>query len=84
MKIGLDAAWLASKRIVDRIILVTADSDFIPAMSLHGVRVCRLFGHLGSSNGEAGAKRTRGRTSNRYLSLIFVTPRSACRSKMRS
>jgi uncharacterized LabA/DUF88 family protein len=32
MKIGLDVAWLSSKRIGDRIILVTADSDFIPAM----------------------------------------------------
>ncbi len=32
IKIGLDVAWLASKRIVDRIILVTGDTDFIPAM----------------------------------------------------
>lgn len=32
MKIGLDVAWLASKSIVERMILVTADSDFIPAM----------------------------------------------------
>lgn len=32
MNIGLDVAWLASKRLVDRIILITADSDFIPAM----------------------------------------------------
>ncbi len=32
MKIGLDVAWLASKRVVERIILVTGDSDFIPAM----------------------------------------------------
>lgn len=32
MKIGLDIAWLASKRIVDRLILVTADSDFVPAL----------------------------------------------------
>lgn len=32
MKIGLDVAWLSSKRIVDRIILATGDSDFIPAM----------------------------------------------------
>ena len=32
MKIGLDIAWLASKRIVERIVLVTADSDFVPAM----------------------------------------------------
>jgi len=32
MKIGLDIAWLATKRIVDKVILVTADNDFIPAM----------------------------------------------------
>jgi uncharacterized LabA/DUF88 family protein len=32
MRIGLDVAWLASNRIVQRIILVTGDSDFIPAM----------------------------------------------------
>lgn len=32
IKIGLDVAWLASKHIVDRIILVTGDSDFVPAM----------------------------------------------------
>lgn len=32
MKIGLDVAWLSSKNIVDRLILVTADSDFVPAM----------------------------------------------------
>lgn len=42
MKIGLDVAWLASKRIVDRIVLVTADSDFVPAMKFarrEGVQV---------------------------------------------
>ncbi len=32
MKIGLDVAWLASRRIVDRTILVAADSDFTPAV----------------------------------------------------
>lgn len=32
MKIGLDVAWLSSKGLVDRIVLVTGDSDFIPAM----------------------------------------------------
>lgn len=32
IKIGLDIAWLASKRIVDKIVLVTGDSDFVPAM----------------------------------------------------
>ena len=32
MKIGLDVAWLATKGIADRIVLVTSDSDFVPAM----------------------------------------------------
>jgi uncharacterized LabA/DUF88 family protein len=32
MKIGLDIAWLSTKRIVDKIVLVTADSDFISPM----------------------------------------------------
>ena len=32
MKIGLDIAWLSLKGIVDKIVLVTGDSDFIPAM----------------------------------------------------
>ena len=32
IKIGLDIAWLSTKRIVDKIILVTADNDFVPAM----------------------------------------------------
>ncbi len=32
MKIGLDVAWLASKKIVDKIVLVTGDSDFIPVL----------------------------------------------------
>jgi uncharacterized LabA/DUF88 family protein len=32
MNIGLDVAWLASRRIVDRIVLVTGDEDFVPAM----------------------------------------------------
>lgn len=42
MRIGLDVAWLASRRIVDRLVLVTADSDFIPAMKFarrEGVQV---------------------------------------------
>jgi len=42
MKIGLDIAWLSSKKIVDRIILVTGDADFIPAMKFarrEGVQV---------------------------------------------
>jgi uncharacterized LabA/DUF88 family protein len=42
IKIGLDVAWLASRRIVDRIALVTADTDFVPAMKFarrEGVQV---------------------------------------------
>jgi len=42
MKIGLDVAWLSSKGIVGRIVLVTADTDFIPAMKFarrEGVQV---------------------------------------------
>ena len=32
VKIGLDVAWLSGNRIVDKIILATADTDFTPAM----------------------------------------------------
>ncbi|MDX2063834.1 MAG: NYN domain-containing protein [Bacteroidia bacterium] len=32
MKIGLDIAWIASKRLVDKIVIVTADSDFVAPM----------------------------------------------------
>jgi len=49
MKIGLDVAWLSSKQIVERIILVTADSDFVPAMKFarrEGVQVVLVtMGH---------------------------------------
>ncbi len=34
MKIGLDIAALAFKRLVDRIVLVSGDSDFVPAAKL--------------------------------------------------
>jgi uncharacterized LabA/DUF88 family protein len=34
MKIGLDIAWLSIRKIVDRIIIIAGDSDFIPAMKL--------------------------------------------------
>jgi uncharacterized LabA/DUF88 family protein len=49
MKIGLDVAWLASKGIVERLVLVTADSDFVPAMKFarrEGVQVVLVtLGH---------------------------------------
>lgn len=42
LRIGLDVAWLSLKRIVETIVLVSGDSDFIPAMKFarrEGVRV---------------------------------------------
>ena len=50
MRIGLDIASLALKRLVSTIVLVTGDSDFVPAMKLarrEGLRV--LLDPLGSS-----------------------------------
>lgn len=49
IKIGLDISWLAIKRIIDRIIIVTSDSDFIPVMKFarkEGVEVvlCSIAG----------------------------------------
>ena len=32
MRIGLDIAALSYKRLVDRIILISGDSDFVPAL----------------------------------------------------
>lgn len=32
MKIGLDIAWASYNKITEKIILVTADSDFVPAI----------------------------------------------------
>jgi uncharacterized LabA/DUF88 family protein len=51
INIGLDVAWLSSKHIVERIVLVTADSDFVPAMKFarrEGVQVVlvSLDGHV--------------------------------------
>jgi uncharacterized LabA/DUF88 family protein len=49
MRIGLDIAWLSTKRLVDAIILVTGDSDFIAAMKLarkEGIRIyLETMGH---------------------------------------
>jgi uncharacterized LabA/DUF88 family protein len=42
MKIGLDVAWLAIQHIVEKVVLVAGDTDFIPAMKFarqQGVRV---------------------------------------------
>lgn len=49
MRIGLDIAWLSLKRIVDSVVLVTGDSDFVPAMKFarrEGIRVyLEALGH---------------------------------------
>lgn len=49
IKIGLDMAWLASKKIVEKVVLVTGDSDLVPAMKFarrEGVMVYLLhFSH---------------------------------------
>ena len=49
MRIGLDIATLAIKRTVDVLVLVTGDSDFVPAMKLarkEGLRVyLECLGH---------------------------------------
>lgn len=34
MKIGLDIAWISLDKIADRVLVVTGDSDFIPALKL--------------------------------------------------
>ncbi len=34
MKIGIDITWLSLKKLVDRIILISGDSDFVPAAKL--------------------------------------------------
>jgi uncharacterized LabA/DUF88 family protein len=49
MRIGLDIAWLSLKQIVDSIVLVTGDSDFVPAMKFarrEGIKVyLDVLGH---------------------------------------
>jgi len=32
MKIGLDIAWIATKRIADKLIIITGDADIVPAL----------------------------------------------------
>jgi uncharacterized LabA/DUF88 family protein len=42
IRIGLDIAWISLKRVVDILVLVTGDSDFVPAMKFarrEGLRV---------------------------------------------
>lgn len=50
MRVGLDVATLAIGKVVDRIVLVAADSDFIPAMKLarrEGVQIAiAMLGQL--------------------------------------
>ncbi|MCP5116646.1 MAG: NYN domain-containing protein [bacterium] len=43
MRIGLDIAWLSIKRIVDSVVLVTGDSDFVPVMKFAGNEGIRVY-----------------------------------------
>lgn len=43
LRIGLDVAWLSVRRIVDTIVLVTGDSDFVPAMKFARREGLRVF-----------------------------------------
>ncbi len=49
MRIGLDIAWLSIKHIVDSVVLMTGDSDFVPVMKFarkEGIRVyLEALGH---------------------------------------
>jgi len=49
IRIGLDIAWISLKRIVDVLVLVTGDSDFVPVMKFarkEGLRVyLETMGH---------------------------------------
>lgn len=72
IKIGLDVAWLSSKGIVERIVLVTADSDFIPAMKFarrEGVQIVLVT--MGHQPGQAGVAGARRRGENRCVSLAW-------------
>ena len=57
IKIGLDVAWLSSRQIVDKIILITGDTDFIPAMKharREGVQI--IIARIGEEKIHAGLK----------------------------
>jgi len=49
MRIGLDIAHLAVKRLCDQLILISADTDMIPAMKLARKEGLRVFLHMFSS-----------------------------------
>lgn len=86
MKIGLDVAWLASKGIVERIVLVTGDSDFVPALKFarrEGVQVVRRRSSTTCSCTQMNCGPSRIRRSrcgldfgSACLHLITVTPAS--------
>ena len=53
MRIGLDIAHLAVKRLCDRLILISADTDMIPAMKLARKEGLQVFLHMFSSAAHA-------------------------------
>ena len=53
MRIGLDIAHLAVKRLCDQLILISADTDMIPAMKLARKEGLQVFLHMFSSAAHA-------------------------------
>ena len=49
MRIGLDIAHLAVKRLCDQLILISADTDMVPAMKLARKEGLQVFLHMFSS-----------------------------------
>jgi uncharacterized LabA/DUF88 family protein len=43
IRIGLDIAWISLKRLVDGLVLVTGDSDFVPAMKFARKEGLRIY-----------------------------------------
>jgi len=59
MRIGLDIAWLATKRLVDAIALVTGDSDFIAAIEVSAQEGIRIYLGIYGTPGLRSAKSSR-------------------------
>jgi uncharacterized LabA/DUF88 family protein len=51
MRIGLDIASLAFKRIVGAVLLITGDSDLVPAMKLARREGLRVYLHTARAGG---------------------------------
>ena len=46
MRIGLDIASIATKKLCDRLVLISGDTDMIPAMKLARTEGLQIFLHM--------------------------------------